>query len=86
MDAVALYRYEKERNRKNNILKRFEYSRPLCEYCQKYTAQNMGTERKDGSKMLRKYQGRYMCGKCHAERLGTSSRHQYHDRMDVYAY
>ena len=86
MDAAALYRQEKEKSRERNILKRFDYSRPICEYCHKYTAQNMGTERKDGSKMLRRHQGRYMCGKCHAERLSLSSRHQYHARKDVFAY
>jgi hypothetical protein len=86
MDAVALYRYEKERNRKNNILKRFAYSRPLCGYCGDYTAHNMGTERADGSKKLRRYKGIPECNRCYSQRRGASSQHPYAARKDVYAY
>jgi hypothetical protein len=86
MDAVALYRAEKERNRKNNILKRFAYSRPLCGYCGDYTAHNMGTERADGSKKLRRYKGIPECNRCYSQRRGASSQHPYAARKDVYAY
>lgn len=85
MDAVALYRAEREKSRVRKVMRRHEYQRALCEYCGENTAHNTGHRRQDGSMILRKRLGKYICGVCHAGIYKKASL-PIHSRLDIQAY